>query len=285
MRYCINCGIKIENEEMICVNCGTNMGKLLKKNTGDKVIVGRGNEIFNQITKVVKESFVSPVTSVINNSKEINITLSLTLMFLISSIFGAISTWGYERFFSWVVGINDNIMKLQQDRGSINTSVRESIQSNSTQMINRIKLRPEKVFVIGFIAIILAMVSAYALSYLIGRFLFKAKFNAIQLLNVIVLSSLPLMGSLILMIVFNYISSMLALIPLIIGVTIYSICLFKGIGEIMKIDENKVAILVPITYIAIMLVSYNYFLKLFSKYVTVAYFKNILQFIFSSTLY
>ena len=282
MGYCINCGDKVENEEMICVNCGTDMSRYLKS-SGVEYEVERGSVgiIFDNLTMVIKGILISPVTAVMKFSKEIGLKSSLMLAAVLSVVFGGLGSWVYGSVFTQIIKFNEKMSK-------VNLSGRSQPQSNFDTVflnLNRYKMPPYKVFLVCFIVFALFITSVFLVSLVIGKYLLKSKVNIINLLTGCICSSIPMLSGIILQVIISYISLALGIVPLVIGITISNVCLYHVVKEAMELHENGAVFVLPCTYIISVVIGYNYLQKLATNYFTASQVKSLLMVLFNGVYY
>jgi len=283
MGYCINCGDKVENEEKICVNCGTNMSKYFKSSDFEyDVERGSIGIIFDNLAMVIKGILISPVTSVIKFSKEMRLKSSIILTVILSALFGGFGTLVYGSIFTQIIKFNQKLSEVNINGRNTPSQVDFNI---AIQNISKYKMPTYKVFLIGFIIFLLFITSVFLVSLVIGKFLFKSKLNIVNLFNGCVCSFIPMLLGIMLQVILSYISLTFALVPIVIGITISNVCLYHIVKEAMELHENRAVFVLPFTYIITAVIGYNYLQKIATNSFTMSQAKLLLMALFNSGLY
>jgi hypothetical protein len=285
MSYCINCGDKIENEEMICVSCGTNMKKYLKgkgilNETEHHTYIG---DILDKAIIILRGMLFTPVTSILNYSKEMSIKLSITLVITFAMFFGVLGAWVFEVMFSNLIKFNEQLFKVTV--GSARGQNNDEILTRSIENIKKVQMSFGKAFLIFSILFIICIAAVVIFSYIISRYVFKCKGNIVRMFNSCVCAVIPLLVGTVFQIIFSYINLAFSLVPMIIGLSISVICLYHGIKDSMQLDENKSALLLPFTYILLIIVTYSYIERIVTSYFTLNTIKRIILYMLGTGMY
>jgi hypothetical protein len=280
--YCVNCGDKIENQELICIGCGTNMGRLLKNHGGS---VGYGSStgalgtFLEYLKKVIKALIVTPVSSTISYSKELGLRGGAALSAAFSIIFGLTGLWIYELVFSRLLKLSENYARANVGGRLIHEA--DMFIKQNLETLKNLKMSHIKVFAICFLIFMLSITVMFLTSYFAGVLIFKRKEKPLELWNSFVCASAPFITGLIVSTAAAYISMALSIIIIIAGSTVALICLYHGIKEAMVLTENRAAILLPFTYAALIVTVYTYIVRLFANYVTMVTVKRFFMFLFN----
>ena len=285
MSYCINCGDKIENEEMICVSCGTNMKKYIK---GKGILIETGHhtylgDILDKAIIIVKGMLFTPVTSILNYSKEMSIKLSITISIMLAMSFGVFGAWIFEVMFSNLIKFNEQLFKVTV--GNVRGQNNDEILTRSIENIKRVQISFGKAFLIFSVLFIICIIAVVIFSYIISRYVFKSKGNIVRMFNSCVCSSIPLLVGTAFQIIFSYINLAFSLVPMIISLSISVICLYHGIKDSMQLDENKSVLLLPFTYMLVIIVTYSYIERILTSYFTMNTIKRIILYMLGTGMY
>jgi hypothetical protein len=72
---------------------------------------------------------------------------------------------------------------------------------------------------------------------------------------------------------------------MIIGVSASVICLYQGIKETMQLDENKSALLLPFTYVLLIIITYSYIERILTSYFTINTIKRMILYMLGTGMY
>jgi hypothetical protein len=259
MAFCINCGYKIENDEMICLSCGTNMSKLVKKQGSNYSI--KSNfvvEIINSIAVLFKGIFSAPIATTIKCSKELTYKTTFTLVMFLSLIFSAICTGAYAKLISVINRY------WQTTDGAINNGG-AATQSSIYSPVNMFKLSYDKVFLLFFTAFLISIFLMVILAYIVNKFAIKNSTSFLCVLNAIVCASIYLIAALGISLLISWICMPLVIIPIILGVAVSNISLYCSMNEVFNIDKEKSTLLVSLFNIIVCIIVGYTFNKLLIK--------------------
>lgn len=270
MAYCVNCGEKIQNEELICVTCGTNMEKIIRSSD---IISQKGSysvvvkRLIDNIKKIFFGMLKSPVASVSQFANELGIRWALLIGVLTAALFGVLGIWAYEAVYSGILKFGDKMMQVNINTGR-NTNGLDQVLKQNQENFKALQMSQVKVFTIAAVAFLLSLAIAYIVFYLITKYVFKQNAKPAVLLSVVVCSSIPFLASLYVQMILSYLAFSISLIAPVIGFVVSLVCLYNGVKEGTALSANQTAILLPCAYIAMGIILYSYLGRLISGYFT-----------------
>lgn len=213
MAICTKCGNEVDKDDRFCSNCGAPIEENHK------------NEVWSEIKQVVKGMAVNPVKTISNVSNVISEETSIILAGIIAVIYGVL-----------ILGIVKKI-------------------TSSVTIFKYFNLSYKFPYVKMFFLTILLVAIGYLISLLLlslmGIAVFKGKKDFAGIWKVVVVSLIPYFYANVIAIVSSVISINISSIFMNGGLIIVSICLYKGLKNVIKVKEDKIAFTVAISHVVI----------------------------------
>lgn len=261
MLSCKKCGYEFRSNQKFCENCGTPLDKahpdLQNKNTKYSV-----NSIFRAtttnfdnfniyITEIINVStsmIRKPVSTITTIPRTLKRESTFILLGILSLLYALFKVWGIKTITSNIISSTSGYEFSQQARFS-------DIIKGLILKIS-IDISFTKIFFVALLLFIICVVVIFAANFSIGKYLFYAPIDAINILKVTTCSFIPLIAGLFIQIIFSYISITMGFIFLFIFLIISLLCLFKGITFELKLSEDKIAFIIPASLVIMFLVDY-----------------------------
>lgn len=258
MAFCKNCGTKLGENERFCGNCGTPLECTMSNPQVPNIIYAAKNPQpminvnFDNYKVYMSEAFnltinmiTKPISTILSVSKSLKKQTSFLLFALLSIVFGLLNIWNVKAITAKAVSASNGI------------SVNE-IQGFLTSFIENItfSIPYGKIFLFSLILFIASTTIISLEFHLIKKYIIKKSSTPQNVFVVAVCSSVPYIFGFLVQIVLSYISPTIGFIAIFIGVIISVLCLFRGMSSELELQEDKMAFLIPISYLVMFLIYY-----------------------------
>lgn len=261
MSFCKNCGYQLGNDEKFCANCGTSAGSIqpnLSNSTtnhnGTNAFITYFNVYTTEILNVAVNIVKKPISTITSVSSTLKKESPFVLLAILSIFYGLLNIWNIKAVVSSALKSTPSFFSSDIGLGDL---VGYFISNIMTEIYHSIPFG--KIFFITLLFFIICILVLFAANYLIGKYTFKTSVNATNLLMVTTCSSIPFIISCFIQAILSYISITLGLIVIFIALILSLICLFKGTAAELKLSEDKVAFIIPISCLIMFLVNYIFF--------------------------
>lgn len=257
MAFCSNCGSKMEPDERFCVNCGTPAfipqeaqadppTQQLQYNPQVNAIKqsSKLGQYMKEILEVLIGVFVKPITTVSNLNEKLSSQATFIFGGLITLLYGILATLGISVIVTKTMGLLGGLLG---EVGSLNTF------GLSPKKLGPVLLYFE-IFIFSIFIFILFEAILFACLYLAGKYIFRSETTPLGVLKIVIVSTIPLLATILIGIVFAFISVQMAMIILFAGIGISIFVLYGGINNELKISEDKLIYVVSISYLVTMLI-------------------------------
>ncbi|MBU3209298.1 hypothetical protein [Clostridium algidicarnis] len=278
MKYCYGCGLKVEEEDLFCINCGAKQESPKALNEEAKSVDFSGG----------KYVFVKMLLKPITGAKEFvqkgekGSSIAITLFIIVMQ--GILGMWRANQIISGIekTAINmtqkviafSNLLTLGE-MGEMDAREILNIKNEINNIKRFIDMPYGKIFLQNSGIIMCLVLTVFIITYLSCSILSKNKIETFKLYKISIIIFLPILNFEILSVICSYMSFYMGIYVAIIGLIIGVIALPLILKETLDVDENHSAFISAICVIVALII-----ISIFSQKVII---KNMQDIITSAT--
>lgn len=245
MSFCTKCGNKLDEGARFCAVCGTPAGAdNISQQPGQYQVYSgapqqnpnlvKFNKFINEMLSTIGNIFAKPVSTITNVGENIETGTAFMIAGIFAVLYGLINMW-------IIKALTSSIEKL---------SLFGEFE----------KANYGKIFVTSLAAFALLVFIVFIVNYIVASYFVRAAYNPKALFKVTACAFTPLLFSKILFAIFVYISVIPGCIIYLIGVVLTLFLLYKGINNVLHINEDKCIYIIMasviIAYLIFILINY-----------------------------
>lgn len=268
MKYCYGCGLKIQDEDLFCINCGA-------KQESPK---GLSSKVKNMDLSGEKDVFINMFLKPITKAKEFvqkaekGSVILITLFIVFMQ--GILGMWRANQIIS---GIEEIAMNMSQKigkvlnlfafggRGEMDPTEILSIKGYVNNIKRFIDMPYGKIFFENMGIVMCLVFSVFIIIYLFCSIVSKNKIDTFKLYKISIIGFVPILNFEALSIICSYGSFYIGSYVAIIGAIISTIVLYSILKETLSIDENNSAFISAVCVMAVVIIIYTFYQNIIIK--------------------
>lgn len=259
MSFCPNCGIKLQDGDTFCGDCGTRIEGV---NNGPQqntirpsvvvVVPSINTEAVSKHSKqtlaIIINMFTKPVSTIKDLVHTLDQKSTIILGVVLALIHGIFSFWKLDQSMAM---LGKTLVTFASSMGDVMSSVmgggsglfNASDLLNITGGYNEIK----EVLKVPFFSAFLHGVILYAVMvgvlflgiFITSKLFSKAKINELSISKLVILATIPVLGGELSNIIFSYLNFSLGMFALLVGILVSLILVVMNIKEVVDIEDDK----------------------------------------------
>jgi uncharacterized Zn finger protein (UPF0148 family) len=264
MSFCPNCGIKLQDGDTFCGDCGTRIEGVnnnSQQNTQNPntqrpsvvvVVPSINTEAVSKHSKqtlaIILNMFTKPMSTIKDLVHALDQKSTIILGVVLALIHGVFSFWKLDQSMAM---LGKTLVSLASSMGDVMNSViggnlgslSSSDLFNITGGYNEIK----EVLKVPFFNAFLHGVILYAVMigvlflgiFVTSKLLSKAKINELSVAKLVILATIPFLGGELSNILFSYLNFSLGMFAFLVGILVSLILIVMNIKEVVDIEDDK----------------------------------------------
>ena len=256
MSFCKNCGSELAENEKFCGNCGTPLSGPVPNtpNPNTRYMDSNSKPVSNinfnnlqvylaEILNLTVNMITKPISTILKRSRTLKKETIFLLYGMLSIIFGLLNMWNIKAI---------TVRAASSSRGlSLSIGIEDIFEEISS-------LIPYgKIFFYTLLFFLISIAILFIANHLIGKYIFKLSCNPMNIFTIAVCSSIPFILGFLALIILSYFSATIGFIGIFIGIVISLLCLFMGMTSELVLSEDKMAFIIPISYLLMFLADYG----------------------------
>ncbi|KHD35652.1 metal-binding protein [Clostridium acetobutylicum] len=248
MKYCVNCGAQLNDDDLFCGACGAKQPESSKMGNA----VGKIQNLnldFKGVVKSLGNVFLKPVSAseeFVQRTSRNNSILATVILLLISAILGM---WRIQQVLS-------GIEKLLT--GVLGSSLIGNIIGSTSRYFDAkqdLHIPYGMIFIENAFVFILAVAVIFGVLYLALNVVDKNKVNILTIYNIAVIYTVPFLYFKLISIIVSYVSNSVGIFVELIGLIISIVTLVLIIRDIFKVDKDKAVIITVVVSIIVIFIA------------------------------